>query len=87
VQAERPGEFVCIDTFSIGNLTGVGELWQLTACDGASPYAMAKVEPANTAQEAVSSLRDVVAVAVKEAGWRLWFVLTNAGSEFKAQFG
>jgi hypothetical protein len=48
---------------------------------------MAKVVPANTAQEAVSSLRDVVAVAVKEAGWRLWFVLTNAGSEFKAQFG
>jgi len=86
VQAERPGELVCIDTFYIGNLKGVGKLWQLTACDAASSYAMAKVVAANNATEAASFLRDVVAVELEKAGWRLWRVLTDGGSEFKAQF-
>ena len=86
VQADRPGDLVCIDTFYIGNLKGVGKLWQMTACDAASSYAMAKVVAANNATEAASFLRDVVAVEVKEAGWRLWRVLTDGGSEFKAEF-
>ena len=86
VQAETPGELVCIDTFYIGSLKGVGKLWQLTACDAASSYAMTKVVPANNARQAASFLRDVVAVEVKEAGWRLQRVLTDGGSEFKAEF-
>jgi len=86
VQAERPGELVCIDTLYIGNLKGVGKLWQLTACAAASSYAMAKVVAANNASEASSFLRDVVAAEVEKAGWSLWRVLTDGGSEFKAQF-
>ena len=86
VQAEKPGELVCIDTFYIGNLKGVGRLWQLTACDAASSYAMAKVVPANNATEAAAFLRDIVAVELKGAGWKLWRVLTDGGSEFKGQF-
>jgi len=86
VQAEKPGELVCIDTFYIGNLKGVGKLWQLTACDAASSFAMAKVVSANNAQEAATFLRDVVAVEVEKAGWKLWRVLTDGGSEFKGQF-
>ena len=86
VQAEKPGELVCIDTFYIGNLKGVGKLWQLTACDAASSYAMAKVVPANNAKEAALFLRDVVVPEVEKAGWKLWRVLTDGGSEFKADF-
>lgn len=86
VQAEKPGELVCIDTFYIGNLKGVGKMWQLTACDAASSYAIAKVVPANNATEAALFLRDVVAVELKEAGWKLWRVLTDGGSEFKGAF-
>jgi len=86
VQAETPGELVCIDTFYIGNLKGVGKMWQLTACDAASSYAMAKVVPANNATEAAQFLRDVVAVELNEAGWKLWRVLTDGGSEFKGAF-
>ena len=86
VQAEQPGELVCIDTFYIGNLKGVGKLWQLTACDAASSYAIAKVVPVNNATEAAKFLRDVVAVEMKEAGWKLWRVLTDGGSEFKGEF-
>jgi len=86
VQAERPGELVSIDTFYIGNLKGVGKLWQLTACDAASSYAMAKVVPASNAKQAAAFLKEVVAVEVEKAGWRLQRVLTDGGSEFKADF-
>ncbi len=86
VQAEKPGELVCIDTFYIGKLKGVGKLWQITACDAASSYAMAKVVSANNATEAASFLRDVVVPVVEKAGWKLWRVLTDGGSEFKADF-
>ena len=86
VLAEKPGELVCIDTFYIGKLKGVGKLWQITACDAASSYAMAKVIVANNAAEAAVFLRDVVVVEVKKAGWRLRRVLTDGGSEFKAEF-
>jgi len=40
VQADEP---VCLDTFYIGKLKGVGKLWQITGCDAASSYALAKV--------------------------------------------
>ena len=86
VQAEKPGELVCIDTFYIGNLKGVGKMWQLTACDAASSYAMAKVVSANNANEAATFLRNVVATELQEAGWKLWRVLTDGGSEFKGAF-
>jgi transposase InsO family protein len=86
VQADRPGDLVCIDTFYIGKLKGVGKLWQLTACDAASSYAMAKVVSTNNATEAATFLRDVVAAELEGAGWKLWRVLTDGGSEFKAQF-
>jgi transposase InsO family protein len=86
VQAEKPGELVCIDTFYIGNLKGVGKMWQLTACDAASSYAMAKIVSANNAAEASTFLHDVVAAELQEAGWTLWRVLTDGGSEFKGAF-
>ena len=69
VQSEKPGELVCIDTFYIGNLKGVGKMWQLTACDAASSYAMAKVVSANNATEAATFLRNVVAPELEEASW------------------
>jgi hypothetical protein len=35
VAAEQPGELVCLDTFYLGKLKGVGKVWQVTACDAA----------------------------------------------------
>ena len=86
VEAEAPGELVCIDTFFIGKLKGVGKLWQITACDAASSYAMAKVVPACNAQEGATFLRQVVVVQLERAGWRVQRVLTDGGSEFKGAF-
>jgi len=33
VAASQPPELVCLDTFYIGQLKGVGKVWQVTACD------------------------------------------------------
>jgi hypothetical protein len=35
VAATHQGELVCVDTLYIGKLKGVGNLWQITACDAA----------------------------------------------------
>lgn len=86
VMAETPGELVCLDTFYLGRLKGVGKLWQLTACDVASSYGMAKVIPTNTSTEAATFLRDVVKPELERAGWKLQRVLTDGGSEFKGAF-
>jgi transposase InsO family protein len=86
VEAEVPGELICIDTFFIGKLKGVGKLWQITACDAASSYAMAKVVPVCNAQEAATFLKQVVAQQLSDAGWRFQRVLTDGGSEFKGTF-
>jgi transposase InsO family protein len=86
VQAENPGELMCIDTFYIGKLKGVGKLWQITACDAASSYAMARIVAANNATEAAAFLREVVVPELDKAGWKLRRVLTDGGSEFKGDF-
>ncbi len=50
--AEQPGDLVCLDTFYIGKLKGVGKVWQYTACDAACPYPIAKVATEFSAQAA-----------------------------------
>ncbi len=37
VAAREPGELVCLDTFYIGQLKGVGKVWQITALGDAFP--------------------------------------------------
>jgi transposase InsO family protein len=86
VQASRPGELVCIDTFYIGRLKGVGKVWQITACDAACSYAAARIIPANTAEHAVRFLVEVLVSIYEAAGWPLQRVLTDRGSEFRDDF-
>jgi transposase InsO family protein len=85
VQSEHPGELVCLDTFYIGKLKGVGKVWQITACDTASSYAVARILPVNNASHAAGFLRGL-ATAFHKAGWPIQRVLTDNGSEFKADF-
>ena len=61
VEATAPGELVCLDTFYIGNLKGVGKVWQITACDAATSYGLAGLLPAHDAGAAATFLRQVVA--------------------------
>ena len=60
VEANEPGQLVCLDTFYIGNLKGVGKVWQITACDAATSYGLAGLLPAHDAAAAATFLREVV---------------------------
>src|SRR6267142_2367384 len=86
VAAREPGELVCLDTFYIGQLKGVGKVWQITACDAACSYGVAWLLPAHTAEAAAHFLRRVVRPLYRRAGWRLRRVLTDGGPEFKGAF-
>lgn len=86
VEAQRPGDLVCLDAFYIGKLKGVGKVWQLTACDAACSYAIATVVPRLTAQAAMHFLRAHVLPAYRQAGHRVRAVLTDGGPEFQRLF-
>src|SRR3982074_684286 len=60
VDAKEPGELVCLDTFYIGRLKGVGKVWQITACDAASSYGLAGPLPAHDAAAGAPFLRAVL---------------------------
>jgi len=51
-----------------------------------SSYAIATVVPVNNATEAASFLEGVIAAEMEEAGWTLWRVLMDGGSELKVEF-
>jgi transposase InsO family protein len=86
VAADEPGELVCLDAFYIGNLKGVGKVWQITACDAATSYGMAAILPALTHVAAAAFLRDTLVPHFRKAGWPIRRVLTDRGNEFKASF-
>ena len=79
VEANEPGELVCLDTFYIGRLKGVGKVWQITACDAACSYAAARIIPANTAEHAVRFLVEILLPLYEAADWSLQRVLTDRG--------
>lgn len=86
VHASEPGELVCVDTFYIGHLKGVGKVWQITACDAASSYGVAALVPAHTAAAAAAFLREILVPLYRRARWPLRRVLTDGGPEFKGTF-
>ena len=86
VAADEPGELVCLDTFYIGNLKGVGKVWQITACDAASSYGVAAILPALTSAAAAAFVRDTLMPLFRRGGWPIRRVLTDGGPEFKRVF-
>ena len=88
VEASRPGELVCLDCFYVGKLKGVGKVWQITACDAATSYGLARVFvlPQPTADVAERFLRRLLVPHFRQAGWPIQRVLTDGGSEFKGVF-
>jgi transposase InsO family protein len=86
VEATEPGPLVCLDTFYIGNLKGVGKVWPMTACDAATSYGLAGLLPAHDAAAAATFLREVVVPHFQRAGWPVRRVLPDGGPEFKGTF-
>jgi hypothetical protein len=86
VDAQRPGDLVCVDAFYVGKLKGVGKVWQLTACDAACSYAIATLVPRVTQATATGFLRTRVVPTYQRAGHQVRAVLTDGGPEFYGRF-
>jgi len=63
--AARPGDLVALDSFFIGKLKGVGPVWQLTALDTATRWAVCEVfiGPSNGEIDAGRSARAAPSVS------------------------
>jgi transposase InsO family protein len=80
--AARPGDLVALDSFFIGKLKGVGPVWQLTAVDTATRWAICEVFIGpSTAQTAVG-FADRVIRKLRRLGVKVSGVLTDNGPEF-----
>jgi transposase InsO family protein len=84
--AARPGDLVALDSFYIGNLKGVGPVWQLTAVDTATRWAICHVflGPSNT--DIAKRFVDLVINKLRRLGVTVAGVLTDNGPEFSERF-
>ena len=86
IEAARPGDLVCLDTFYVGKLKGVGKVWQYTACDAACSFAVAQVSVEFSAQAAARFLTGRVLPTYQAAHWAVRRILTDQGSEYRGVF-
>jgi transposase InsO family protein len=83
--AARPGDLVALDSFYIGNLKGVGKVYQLTAIDTATRWAyVALVLGVPTGKVTARFLAQVVRYWQRR-GVRVQAVLTDNGPEYIAR--
>ena len=80
--AARPGDLLALDSFFIGKLKGVGPVWQLTAVDTATRWAICEVfiGPSNTMITA--AFLDRTIRKLRRLGVHVSGVLTDNGPEF-----
>ena len=80
--ASQPGELVAVDSFYIGHLKGVGKIYQLTAVDTATRWAMIQIVlgPVTTAH----TIRFITQVQRRwrRLGWPVRTVLSDNGPEY-----
>ncbi len=86
VEAENPGDLVCLDAFYIGKLKGVGKVWQFTACDAACSYGIATLTLELSSRATAGFLREHVLRTYRRAGHTLRALLTDGGGEFRDDF-
>ena len=86
VEASHPGELVCLDTFYIGNLKGVGKVWQYTACDAACSFAAAWITTELSSRMARRFLRRYLLPLYRQAGLSIRAILTDGGHEWHKLF-
>lgn len=87
IGSDTPGEQVFFDTMYVGNLKGVGKIWQYSAVDGSCSFAFARVLAGEkSASAAARFLSTDVATIYAEAGIRLEEAVVDGGPEFKREF-
>jgi len=82
IETEHPGYLGAQDTFYIGNLKGVGRIYQQTFIDTYSRVAMVKIYDRKNAIAAADLLNDKVLPFFEEHGISLLRILTDRGTEY-----
>ncbi len=83
--AANPGDLVAFDSFYIGKLKGVGTVWQLTAVDTATRWAICELVIGPSTRQATPGFIDRVVRKLRRLGVPLTGVLTDNGPEFVAK--
>jgi transposase InsO family protein len=82
IETEHPGYLGSQDTYYVGNLKGVGRIYQQTFIDTYSKVAIVKLYDRKHAITAADALNDRVLPFFEEHGVPLLRILTDRGSEF-----
>ena len=82
--AARPGDLIAVDSFYIGNLKGVGKVYQLTAVDTATRWAMIQIVLGPVTAEHTRRFITQVQRRFRNLGWPIRAVLTDNGPEYVA---
>lgn len=85
IETEHPGYLGSQDTYYVGNIKGVGRIYQQTFIDTYSRVAFAKLYTTKHAITAADILNDRVIPFFEENGIPLLRVLTDRGTEFKGK--
>lgn len=80
--ASRAGQVVSLDTFYVGRLKGIGAVWQLTAVDVATRYAVCQLIVGDKTAAVAAAFLDHLKKTLRKHGIKLEGVLTDNGPEF-----
>jgi len=82
IESHHPGYLGCQDTYYVGNIKGVGRIFQQTFIDAYSRVVMVKLYTEKTAITAADLLNDRVVPFFEEQGVPLLRMLTDRGTEY-----
>ncbi len=85
IETEHPGYLGSQDTYYVGNIKGVGRIYQQTYIDTYSKVAMAKLYDRKNALTAADMLNDKVIPFYQECGIPLLRMLTDRGTEYNGK--
>src|SRR5690242_3208894 len=85
IETAHPGYLGAQDTYYVGNIKGVGRIYQQTFIDTYTKVAMAKVYDRKTAITAADILNDKVLPFFEEQQIPLLRILTDRGTEYKGK--
>lgn len=85
IETEHPGYLGCQDTYYVGNIKGVGRIYQQTFIDTYTRVAFAKIYDRKNAITAADLLNDKVLPFYEDQNIPLLRVLTDRGTEFKGK--
>lgn len=88
IETEHPGYLVAQDTYYVGNIKGVGRIYQQTVIDTYSKVAFGKLYDRKNALTAADTLNDKVMPFFEEQEIPILRVLTDRGTEYcgKAEY-